>query len=81
MVIWLKTNDKFSMVSIIKYKILSSGFINSVISENGYTTKETSGTKNMFMKGDNKFTSKKLFIVIGRLDKKAINETIKVLLK
>ena len=43
-----------------------------VVTIKGYIMYDTNGTKNKFKIGDKRFTSKKLFIVIGKLAKKAI---------
>ena len=74
-------NEAFSIIVTIFKNILSNGLNMNVNNASGYMIKVTRGTKYKFIIGESRFILKKLFIIMGALDKKAIKEITKVLLK
>ena len=76
-----KNKEIYSIIFILKYKILSKGLINNDKIDNGNIKIDINGTNIIFKNGDNKLISKKLFILMGNEDKKAIIEIINILIK
>ena len=74
-------NEAFSIIVIRIKKILSNGLNRNVRSARGQMMKVISGTKYRLINGDNKFSSKKLLMMIGAPTKKAITEITSVLEK
>ena len=65
-------NEAFSIIVTIFKNILSNGLNMNVNNASGYMMKVTRGTKYKFIIGESRFILKKLFMMIGVLDKNAI---------